>query len=62
MSVEVVKALVENIKALSKRAAEAGDSGDAMRLSQAASNVANSACAVLSLQLSGRVASENNGE
>lgn len=51
MSVETIKSLVENVRTLSERAAKAGDSGDAMRLSQAASNVANSACAVLSLQM-----------
>lgn len=36
----------ENVETLSKAAAEAKDSGDAMRFSQAAVNVANAMCAV----------------
>lgn len=36
----------ENVETLCKAAAEAKDSGDAMRLSQAAVNVANAMCAV----------------
>lgn len=35
----------ENVKTLCKAAAEAKDSGDAMRFSQAACNVANAMCA-----------------
>jgi hypothetical protein len=33
--------LITDIKALSDKAAKAGDSGDAMRFSQAANNIAN---------------------
>jgi hypothetical protein len=36
----------ENVTELNKKAAEAKDSGDAMRFSQAAVNVANAMCAV----------------
>ena len=36
----------KNVEALCKAAAEAKDSGDAMRFSQAANNVANAMCAV----------------
>lgn len=36
----------ENVETLSKKAAEAKDSGDAMRFSQAAVNIANAMCAV----------------
>jgi hypothetical protein len=36
----------ENVEALCKAAAEAKDSGDAMRFSQAANNVANAMCAL----------------
>lgn len=35
----------ENVEALCKAAAESKDSGDAMRFSQAAVNVANAMCA-----------------
>lgn len=38
----------ENVETLCKAAAEAKESGDAMRFSQAACNVANAMCAVAS--------------
>jgi len=40
-----------HVEALIKKAAEAGDSGDAQRFSQAAANSANALCALLAAQL-----------
>lgn len=40
----------ENVESLSKKAAEADKSEDAMRYSQAACNVANAMCAVKSAE------------
>ncbi len=44
----------ENVETLCKAAAEAKDSGDAMRFSQAACNVANAMCAVKSSEIIGK--------
>lgn len=40
----------ENVEALCKAAAEAKDSGEAMRFSQAANNVANAMCALKAVE------------
>ena len=47
MDIQEPKAIVD---ALNKRAQKAGDSGDALRLSQAALNVANSYCTLGALK------------
>ncbi len=40
----------KHIETLAAKAAEQGDSGDAMRFSQAANNIANALCAALAAE------------